>query len=140
MPSRTGSQSGEARGGERERDDVSSPLISRFPVPDFRTRRNERWTRGGAAQRGRGRSQMEKKEPGFTSRSRANERSWSTRSSTNCLRGTGLGINLLLALRLPFRSFPAYRLLYSKLYQTSRDVPMRSLCGGKKTWANLHSW
>lgn len=37
MPSRTGSQNGEAREGERERarDDVSSPLISRFPVLDF---------------------------------------------------------------------------------------------------------
>lgn len=72
MPSRRFSQDGEGDERAREREGVvSPPLISRFPVPDFRTRRNERWTRGGEARRG---SQMEKKEPGFTSRSRANER------------------------------------------------------------------
>lgn len=159
VPSRrfAGRREGRGEKGWRAREEKRlSPLIPtipRRPVPDFRTRRNERRTRGAAGTgtgTGDGMPQMEKKEPGlyFPLTSERKRRSWSTRSSTNCLRGTGLGINLLLAPlyfylpppSLPFRSFPAYRLLYSKLYQTSRDARMRSLCSGtKKTWSNLDS-
>jgi len=61
---------------EGERDEASLPVEPTIPrrlVPDFRTRRNERRTRG-AAGTGGGCPRWKKKEPSFTSRSRANER------------------------------------------------------------------
>lgn len=123
--------------GKRERGVRTSlpidPTIPRRPVSDFRTRRN-----GPAARRGRGGGC-----PRWKKKSRAllpaHERTKETiveyeveyklssgdrarNQSTSCPASTPL----------PFRSFPAYRLLYSKLYQTSRDVRMRSLCSGTK--------
>lgn len=44
----------------------------------------------------------------FPLTSERKRRSWSTRSSTNCLRGTGLGINLLLAPRPPLCLFALF--------------------------------
>lgn len=78
---------------------------------------------------------MEKKSPGFTSRSRANERErpWSTRSSTNCLQGTGLGINLLLALRLPFPAlFLPIVFFIPNFARRHTTIRMRSLCAAGK--------
>lgn len=117
VPSPRSTEEGRKEGRrEREREgrgEMSLPVDPTIPrrlVPDFRTRRNERRTRGAAGTRD-GMPQMEKKEPGlyFPLTSERKRRSWSTRSSTNCLRGTGLGINLLLAPRLPlclFAPFP----------------------------------
>lgn len=100
---------GEERGLKR-----LSPLIPRFHVASYPTFVRDRASDGSAARRGRERRRTapdeKKKEPGlyFPLTSEWKRRSWSTRSSTNCLRGTGLGINLLLALRLPclFALFP----------------------------------
>jgi len=137
VPSRR-STGGEGRGKSVRGVKRLSPLIPRFHVAPYPTFVRDETSDGPAARRGRGMGAPDgKKRAGlyFPLTSERKRRSWSTRSSTNCLRGTGLGINLLLAPRLPlspFRSFPAYRLLYSKLYQTSRDVRMRSLCSGTK--------
>lgn len=112
-------------GEERGRSKTSLPVDPAIPrrfVPDFRTRQSERRIRSAARTRATARSQMEKK------KSRAllpaHERMKETiveyeveyklssgdrarNQSTSCPAST-----------LPFRSFPAYRLLYSKLYQT----------------------
>lgn len=96
-------------GEERGRSKTSLPVDPAIPrrfVPNFRTRQSER-RRGRERRRS---PRWKKKKPGlyFPLTSEWKRRSWSTRSSTNCLRGTGLGINLLLALRLPclFALFP----------------------------------
>lgn len=64
------------RGGEGSKTSLPvDPAIPRRFVPDFRTRQSERRIRSAARTRATARPQMEKKkEPGFTSRSRANER------------------------------------------------------------------
>lgn len=99
--------------GEKRGRNVSPPLIPRFHVAPYPTFVRDRTSDGSAARRGRGRwrgPRWKKKRAGlyFPLTSEWKRRSWSTRSSTNCLRGTGLGINLLLAPRLPclFALFP----------------------------------
>jgi len=152
MPLRRFARSSEeGGGGEAERVSPVDPAIPRHSVPDSRARRarrDERRVRGegirpSMEKKEREREDGRKGEPGFTSRSRANgkRRSRRTRSSTNCLRGTGLGINLLLALRLPPCPCLPSSLLSSSLFRTSPDVTRRSdeviVQRRKKTWANL---
>lgn len=150
-PSRksTGGKGAERKRDEGERGEASLPLVdptnTRRTVPDFRTRRNERRTCGDEGRM----PQMEKKRAGlyFPLTSERKRRSWSTRSSTNCLRGTGLGINLLLAPRLPFSfslsSFSLFSRLSSSLFQTLPDVTRHSdeviVQRHEKTWSNLDS-
>lgn len=130
---------GERKEGERDESSFPvDPTIPRRLVPDFRTKRNERRTRGAAGTRG-GCPRWKKKSRALLP---AHERTKETiveyeveyklssgdrarNQSTSCPR-------VYPSTPLPFRSFPAYRLLYSKLYQTSRDVRMRSLCSGTK--------
>lgn len=88
-----------------------SPLIPRFHVASYPTFVRDETGDGPAARRGRGVGAPDgKKRVGlyFPLTSERKRRSWSTRSSTNCLRGTGLGINLLLAPRLPLCLFALF--------------------------------
>lgn len=126
------------RSGERERRETSLPVdpddsTSPRTRLSCETKRATDPRRGRGRGRGMGTPQMEKKEPGlyFPLTSERKRRSWSTRSSTNCLRGTGLGINLLLAplYFYPPPSFSAFSLfsrLSSSLFQTLPDVTRRS--------------
>lgn len=135
--------------GKRERGMKRlSPLNPRFYVASYPTFvRDEtsdgpavRWGRGVGAPDGKKRAELY-----FPLTSERKRRSWSTRSSTNCLRGTGLGINLLLALRLPLypSAFSLFSRLSSSLFQTLPDVTRRSdeviVQRHEKTSSNLDS-
>lgn len=133
MPFRRFARRWKGNGEEAKR--LSSLILYGSTPSRFPTFMRDETSDESAVRRG-GSSQM-KKRAGlyFPLTSERKRRSWRARSSTNCLRGDRARNQSTScptsALPLP-RSFPAYRLLYSKLYQTSRDARMRSLCSGAK--------
>lgn len=109
VPSRRSTGEGWEEGERGETSLPVDPTIPRRPVPDFHAR--DETSDGPATRRGRGVDTPDGKKRAelyFPLTSERKRRSWSTRSSTNCLRGTGLGINLLLAPRLPLCLFALF--------------------------------
>lgn len=124
-------------GGKRERRVKRlSPLIPRFHVAPYPTFIRDETSDGPAARRMRGGVPQKKKSRALLP---AHERTKETiveyeveYKLSSGDRARNQSTSCPASAPLPFRSFPAYRLLYSKLYQTSRDVRMRSLCSGTK--------
>lgn len=126
-------------GEERGRSKTSLPVDPAIPrrfVPDFRTRQSERRIRSAARTRAAAHSPRWKKKRArallpphermkeTTMEYKLSSRDRARNQSTSCP-----------ASALPFRSFPAYRLLYSKLYQTRHATLGWGHCA--VTWKKL---
>lgn len=110
--------------GEGEMSLPVDPTIPRHtPVPDFRAKRNERRTCGAARVAPDGKKK--KKEPGFTSRSRANERDdRGVRGRVQIVFG-GQGRESIYFLPCVYSTFSLFSHLSSSLFQTLPDVTRR---------------